>query len=76
MITKIVTKIELGRGVGGQDTINISDTECVGGCPLRLGDGRFRCVNHNGDATVIVTGGVATDTLEEFASIAPCVDEF
>ena len=70
-----MTMAELGRGGGGIDTINVFDAKtCSGKCPLRDDDSKFRCIKHNGDATVIVTGGITRSTLSEFISKAPCME--
>jgi hypothetical protein len=71
-----MTKAELGRGGAGIDTINVFNTKtCSAECPLRDGDLQFRCIKHNGDATVVITGGVTRSTLSEFILKAPCMED-
>jgi len=65
-------RAELGKGGGGKDYINVFDvTNCQRDCPLREG-GWFKCQKHNGNATVVVTGGMRRDTVQEFMRVAPC----
>ena len=71
-----MTKAELGRGGARMDTINVFDAKnCSAECPLRDDNIQFRCLKHNGDATVIITGGVTRSTLSEFMLIAPCMED-
>jgi hypothetical protein len=71
-----MTKAELGKGGGGIDTINVFDAKaCSAECLLRHEDTQFRCIKHNGDATVIITGGVTRSTLSEFILKAPCMED-
>lgn len=66
---------ELGRGRGGMDTINVFNAfDCPDECPLRVGNGQFRCIKHNGDSTIVVAGGIDRNTMHEFESVAPCMN--
>jgi hypothetical protein len=67
--------VELGKGGGFQDTLNVTDAlDCPLDCPLKGGgNGKFRCIKHNGSATVVITGGVTRLTLSDFKSSAPCM---
>lgn len=68
-----MVRVELGKGSGGLDTINIFDIDnCIDSCSHRQEGGRFHCTHHNSHAVVIVTGGVTRYTLDEFIKAAPC----
>ncbi len=72
----IMTRAEVGKGGRRRDTINLFNVvSCAENCALRTGKGQFRCIKYNGDAVVIVTGGITRETLPYFISIAPCVNE-
>jgi hypothetical protein len=70
-----MARAELGKGGMGMDTINVYGVKnCPPECSLQLGgNGKFRCLHHNGDATVEIEGGVTRETLKEFKAAAPCI---
>jgi hypothetical protein len=69
-----MARAELGRGRGGMDTINLYGvTSCPDSCTLTVGDKKFRCIKQNGDATIVVKGGVTKNTVADFTIIAPCM---
>lgn len=65
---------ELGSGLSGLESINVIGVEiCPNSCPFRYhGDGRFSCPSPNHNPTILVSGGITRDTVEEFTSMAPC----
>lgn len=72
-------EVRLGSGRGGIDSIQVLRIKyCDPNCAFNLGgNGRFRCLHHNGDAIIQVTGGISSreigGTVDEFSQQAPCV---
>jgi hypothetical protein len=70
-----MVKVELGKGRGSSDTINIFGVNYCPPCCEYGGEGnnQFQCVKYNGDSVVIIKGGVRKSTLSDFKRTAPCL---
>lgn len=68
-----MANVEFGKGRGGMDILNVSGiNNCDINCPFRgEGNGKFRCMSHNGRAEVMVKGGMTRFTIEEFTNAKP-----